>query len=112
MVQATIQWSTTAADTSAIYGLAPGQYGVTVTENNCIDSVSFEIQDLTLPIDTTFINYATCNPADSGIFITIITDQNGCDSTIIETVTLLLPSETNIIGNYCAGDSISINGIT
>ena len=46
--------------------------------------------------DTTLFNFSTCNPQDTGTLQVLLTNQFGCDSLIITTISLL-PSDTTLL---------------
>ncbi|MBL7774771.1 MAG: gliding motility-associated C-terminal domain-containing protein [Saprospiraceae bacterium] len=59
--------------------------------NNSVSTTAFFVK--TNLADTTYLASASCNAAQTGVFIQNLNNQYGCDSTVIKTVSLL-PSDT------------------
>ncbi|MGB0862865.1 MAG: Ig-like domain-containing protein, partial [Saprospiraceae bacterium] len=78
--------------------------------------------------DTTYLTNTTCNTANAGVFTNVLTNQNGCDSLIITTISLLsndttylnsITCDVNVVGTYTntltnqiGCDSVIITNIT
>jgi len=63
-----------------------------------------------LPNDTTFVNFESCNPLDTGTVENLLSNEFGCDSLVVTTTTLLPSDTTFLTPIICPGDSILING--
>jgi hypothetical protein len=107
----TVSWSSGQTDTLEISGLGTGTYTVSVTDGPCVAADTFDILDPSLPLDTILLSSTSCNPLDTGVFVTVLTDQFGCDSTLIETVSFLPSADTLIVQTLCEGDTLLVNGM-
>ena len=67
---------------------------------------------ITVDFDTTFINLTSCNPSDAGTVENILSTQNGCDSLVITTTTLLSSQTTTLNETICEGESFTAGGIS
>ncbi len=75
-------------------------YTLTVTDiNGCTanDSVFVSV----LPVDTIFLFETSCNPLDTGVTISVLTNQSGCDSTVILETTFQQSDSTFIFESSC-----------
>ncbi|MDO8367885.1 MAG: T9SS type A sorting domain-containing protein [Saprospiraceae bacterium] len=50
--------------------------------------------------------------SNSGIYEAILTAENGCDSVVVLTLTVLPSSDTNLFATICAGEAYTYNGDT
>ena len=57
-----------------------------------------------------FINAASCNPDDVGIFTELLVAQNGCDSLVTIEITFSESAESNLTETLCDGESVIVNG--
>jgi len=88
---------------------AAGIYTVTVT-NAVGCQAGDEIVVLHLPADTTNLLFTTCDPSQAGVFVQTLANQNGCDSIVITTGTLLPSSSDSLTLGVCPGDQVFVNG--
>jgi len=89
-------WSN-GATTEDLPSVPAGNYTVTVSAaGGCSASISTTVQNTSGPVDTTFINGTTCDTADVGTTTVVLTGSNGCDSTVITTLTLA-PTDTTLL---------------
>ncbi|MBI5917259.1 MAG: gliding motility-associated C-terminal domain-containing protein [Bacteroidetes bacterium] len=77
-------WSN-GATTEAIVTFMEGTYSVTVTNaDNCVGTTSHEVTEN--PADTVAVFQTSCNPQDTGVFVSLLVNQYGCDSLVTLTV--------------------------
>ncbi|MEK7253764.1 MAG: YHYH protein, partial [Bacteroidota bacterium] len=81
--------------------LVAGIYSATVTDAHaCTATVS---QTITQPPgDSTEISMLTCDPNQAGVTYETLTNQSGCDSTIV-TTTVLIPTNLLVVDNALPG---------
>ncbi len=60
---------------------APGIYSDTLATFQGCDSIS-TIQLTVLPVDTTYLTDASCDPSQTGLTVVVLPNQYGCDSTV------------------------------
>src|SRR5690606_954039 len=61
-----------------------------------------------LPSSTTDLFATTCNSVESGVFVTTLINQYGCDSIVITTVTLVEADTTRLDYRTCFEDEVGI----
>lgn len=88
-----------------------GQSQVFIFQNiaGC-DSV-VTVQVAALPVDTTFLTGASCDPAQTGVFQQVLLNQSGCDSVVITTISLLPTDSVTIEAGACAGGFFEFGGV-
>ncbi|MCB0635613.1 MAG: gliding motility-associated C-terminal domain-containing protein, partial [Lewinella sp.] len=118
----TFDWSTGDATTEpTLAGLAPGDYSVTVSEGACSEITAFTVADSNMPVtqpvsaticpqDTFYIG--TTPYTQSGSYFGVVTGSNGCDSTVLLSLSVLPAAESFLDATFCAGDgdSYTVNG--
>jgi len=87
-------------------------YKITSIRDNsataCTALVSDSVTVTVLTIDTTVLNFNTCDPALAGSNTQVLTQLNGCDSLVI-TLTTLQPSDTTMIfDNSCDVNMVGV----
>ncbi len=116
-----VQWSgpasgnqSTLAASTNLNNLPAGNYSVTVTNSlNCTEVCSFSIEepDCSTP-DSTYLNFATCDPALAGVTVQSLTAANGCDSIVVTTTVLFLPDTVYLSATTCDPAQVGISLLT
>jgi gliding motility-associated-like protein len=102
----TFSWSN-GATTEDLADVPAGSYTVTVTgEYGCTATAPATVQGDTTGADTTAISGTTCDSNGVGTFTEILTNQNGCDSVVITTVSLLPSDTTQLTGTTCDSNGV------
>ena len=82
------------------YQHAAGVYHDSLLTTYGCDSILMTILTV-YPLDTTYLSDKTCDPLQTGVFTSVLSDGHGCDSTIITIVTFALVDTTLIQSNTC-----------
>ncbi|HLP92787.1 MAG TPA: T9SS type A sorting domain-containing protein [Saprospiraceae bacterium] len=87
-------------------------------ENGCDSVVTLTLE--VLPTQETALSAVICAGeaydyngellVDSGVYSFLYSGENGCDSTVVLTLTVLPLQETNLEASICAGESYAFNG--
>ena len=81
-------------------------FSISDTINSIIESVTIINHILVLESQETTVNVTSCDPADTGMVVIVLTDENGCDS-VVTTITSLIESyETTIDRASCDPDEV------
>lgn len=103
---ATFLWSTTES-TPTISINAAGTYSVTVSDGiQCPGSDDIEI--IVSNGDTVNIEATSCDPDQIGVFTDLLTNQFGCDSTVITRVLLVESDTTQLISSSCNPNDVGV----
>lgn len=95
------QWSN-GANTQDLPSVPAGNYAVTVTTaDGCTATSSAIVLNNNTGVDTTYLSGISCDSTEVGIFETLLTGQDGCDSLLITTISLAPTDTTTIFGNTC-----------
>ncbi|MBI1227143.1 MAG: T9SS type B sorting domain-containing protein [Bacteroidetes bacterium] len=91
------------AGTEDLTGVPAGIYTVTViaTGTGCTATATALVGNSGNGADTTAVYTTTCDPNGVGVTEQLFTNQNGCDSLVITTVTLLQSDTTYLSGTSC-----------
>ncbi len=101
-------WSNGAA-TEDLGNLAMGTYTVTVSQASaCTALASYTVTENLPPSDTSLLLAVSCDPSDVGIYVQDLTGADGCDSTVITTVTLLASDTTAVFGTSCDLNDVGV----
>ncbi|MBI1227383.1 MAG: T9SS type B sorting domain-containing protein [Bacteroidetes bacterium] len=99
-------WSNTAT-TEDLGSVPAGMYTVTVTgTDGCSATASVTVPNSGSGADTTAVYTTTCDPNGVGISEQLFTNQQGCDSLVITTVTLLQSDTTYLSGTSCNPNNV------
>ncbi len=92
-------------------GLSAGTYFVTVTDaNNCSSAAdTIILNQLSGVSDTTYLTATSCDPNQVGLSTMTFTAQNGCDSLVITTTTLLQSDTTYINLTSCNQSDVGVS---
>ncbi len=102
-------WSTgvTASQITISQG---GTYGVTVSDaNGCTASATWTV--VQIQTDLVQMQTSSCSALDTGTVTVVLSNQFGCDSTVVTTTTLLHSFTTQITLSTCQGESMLYNGV-
>ncbi|MCB9282441.1 MAG: gliding motility-associated C-terminal domain-containing protein [Lewinellaceae bacterium] len=93
------QWST--GDTTQTIPVAQaGLYEVTVTSTgSCVGMAGVEV--IMNPVDTVLLYNTSCNPQDTGVFVATYSNQYGCDSVEVLTVSFALGDTMLLFSASC-----------
>lgn len=98
-----------------------GTYSATFTGPNGCDSTVTLILDV-LPVQNTALSATICDGSvyefngdalsDAGTYTAVLAGENGCDSTVTLTLTVLPTQNTSLDATICEGESYNYNGET
>jgi gliding motility-associated-like protein len=97
-------WST--GDTSEILKISNPILGTRYTvkvkpfysiSNDCDLNLDYTVTNISARPDTTFIPLTTCNPRDTGVVLTRLTNSSGCDSFVQKKTILLRGRDTTFV---------------
>ncbi len=103
-------WST-GSPVQTIATSMEGTYSVTVTNaDDCIGMTSHDVTEF--PADSILLFQASCNPADTGIFVQEFVNQYGCDSIEILTVSFSESDSVLLFNQSCNPQDTGIFSLT
>ncbi|NUN99142.1 MAG: T9SS type A sorting domain-containing protein [Saprospiraceae bacterium] len=98
---------------------APGAYSALLTNADGCDSLVV-LNLSVLPAAVSMIEASICQGSvydfngqiltESGIYVSVVSGANGCDSSIVLTLTTIQPTQTEFFATICEGESILFNG--
>ena len=104
-----IEWST-GEIANAITVSSAGIYSVTVTDaNGCTSTDEWVVDEL--QADYTFLQEEACSALDTGTVETMLTNQLGCDSLVVTSITLAPELTSTVSLTACEGSTAEFNGV-